>query len=69
MARKGLMWRCPRDGKHAFSSYRLAASVGARAEEPGRPYWCPAAGGYHISRYTPAEVEQHRAAHLTEEVA
>lgn len=47
--------RCPADRKHIYRTYETAAAVGAGLEEPGRPYWCPQAGGYHITRQSAVE--------------
>lgn len=47
--------RCALDSKRTYRTYEQAAAVAASLEEPGRPYWCPTAGGYHITRQSAAE--------------
>lgn len=47
--------RCHLDRKSIYRTYEAAASVAAGLEEPGRPYWCPTAGGYHITRQSAVE--------------
>lgn len=37
---------------------RAAKAVQSASAE--RPYWCPEAGGYHITRYTRSEQDQRR---------
>lgn len=63
MARRGgRIWRCRADGKTAFSGWRLAQAAMNQREEPGHIYWCRRGGGYHMTRYSPAEYERRRAA-------
>jgi hypothetical protein len=54
--------RCAHDGKTTFRRYKAAAGSLARTGAgEGHVYWCPYAGGYHISRSTVAEYDQRRA--------
>lgn len=50
--------RCPRDDKVTFRSYEKAA--GAAAQYESRAYWCPSAGGWHITAKSAGDYDRAR---------
>jgi hypothetical protein len=65
MARgNGSYRRCPHDGKHTYTR-KVAESIihRRRHEDDGDLYWCPAAGGYHVTRLPKAEYDRRRQAY------
>lgn len=52
-------WNCPLDHKLAYT-YKVAAKVARGLDDPQRPYWCPAAGGYHVTRLGVGEYDRRR---------
>jgi hypothetical protein len=63
---KGHKRKCPRCHKNIYRTYDMGKHALSRLPptEEGRVYWCPAAGGYHISSRTKAEVDRKRGEHL-----
>jgi len=53
--------KCRYDGKTIFRTWDQARKALSRRAEPGRPYWCPMAGGYHMTRLSPDEYNRKRA--------
>lgn len=49
MARRGGRERCPYDGKTTFKNWRKGQHTARRLVEGTRLYWCPPAGGWHIT--------------------
>jgi hypothetical protein len=60
MARRGGRDRCPYDGKSTFKS-RKRANRTARRLEDANLYWCPQAGGWHLTSLEPGEYDHRRA--------
>lgn len=60
MARRGGRDRCPYDRKSTFKS-RKRASRTARRLEDANLYWCPQAGGWHLTSLEPGEYDHRRA--------
>jgi hypothetical protein len=56
--------RCPVHKKRTITSWRVADRVAHRLPDQGRPYWCKAMGGYHITREDQSEYDRCRAEFL-----
>ncbi|MGW9196077.1 hypothetical protein [Micromonospora chersina] len=61
MSRGRTVGKCRYDGKATFRTYETAASAARRLPEPGEPYWCGIAGGWHIRRGDQAEYDRRQA--------
>lgn len=53
--------RCRYDRKVTFPTFERAQKASNRLPEPGEPYWCGTAGGWHIRRGDQAEYDRRQA--------
>lgn len=53
--------RCRYDHKCTFRTYKTAEKAAKRLPEPGEPYWCAIAGGWHVRRGDQAEYDRRQA--------
>lgn len=54
MGRRPARREC-KHGKVVFTSFKAAQHAGRKMPLPGRPYWCPEGGGYHLTHLEKAE--------------
>ena len=59
--RRGRGGRCPYDHKTTFSTWERARKAASRLPEPGTPYWCAVAGGFHVRRGDQADYDRRQA--------
>jgi hypothetical protein len=62
VGQRGGRTRCFYDGKTTFKTRKAAERIARRLPDPStNMYWCPEAGGYHVTRLRPGEYDRRQA--------